>query len=245
MSGEINQEIKNEYEKIKDKISYEDFLKKMEERKLDYEDVSFMSELDIARTIIGEFINEENKPLSEANESYKISELEAGRDNISVTGRVMHISNVKKFTSRKGREGKLANMIIADDTCEIRVVMWTENIKFLKQILEGDVIKINNSEVKQGFREDELHMKMDSTLQKLAEEDFATFPKYDHRVTNISDIRGDMQVNVVARIVRIPKTRTFQKNGKEGKVASLEIQDKTGKIQYTLWNRDTESHRRP
>ena len=43
MSGEINQEIKNEYEKIKDKISYEDFMKKMEERKHDYEDVSFMS----------------------------------------------------------------------------------------------------------------------------------------------------------------------------------------------------------
>ena len=97
MSGEINQEIKNEYEKIKDKISYEDFLTKMEERKLDYEDVSFMSELDIARTIVGEYINEENKPLSEANQAHKISELETGRDNISVTGRVMHISNVKKF----------------------------------------------------------------------------------------------------------------------------------------------------
>ena len=49
-----------------------------------------------------------------------------------------------------------------------------------------------------------------------------------------------MQVNVVARIVRIPRIRTFDKNGKEGKVLSLEIQDKTGKIQYTLWNRDTD-----
>ena len=75
MSGEINQEIKNEYEKIKDKISYEDFLKKMEERKHDYEDVSFMSELDIARTIVGEYINEENKPLSEANEAHKITRI--------------------------------------------------------------------------------------------------------------------------------------------------------------------------
>ncbi len=240
MSGEINQEIKNEYEKIKDKISYEDFMKKMEERKHDYEDVSFMSELDIARTIVGEYINEENKPLSEANEAHKITELETGRDNISVTGRVMHISNVKKFTSKKGREGKLANMIIADDTGEIRVVLWTENIKFLKKILEGDVIKINNAEVKQGFREDELHMKLDSTIQKLEEEDFQAFPKYDDKITNIIDVKGDMQVNVVARIVRIPKTRTFNKNGKEGKVLSMEIQDKTGKIQYTLWNRDTD-----
>jgi len=240
MSGEINQEIKNEYEKIKDKISYEDFLTKMEERKLDYEDVSFMSEVDIARTIVGEYINEENKPLSEANEAHKISELETGKDNISVTGRVMHISNVKKFTSKKGREGKLANMIISDDTGEIRVVLWTENIKFLKKILEGDVIKINNAEVKQGFREDELHMKLDSTLQKLEEEDFQTFPKYDDKITNIEDVKGDMQVNVVARIVRIPRIRTFNKNGKEGKVLSLEIQDKTSKIQFTLWNRDTD-----
>jgi replication factor A1 len=240
MSGEINQEIKNEYEKIKDKISYKDFMKKMEERKHDYEDVSFMSELDIARTIVGEYINEENKPLSEANEAHKITELETGRDNISVTGRVMHISNVKKFTSKKGREGKLANMIIADDTGEIRVVLWTENIKFLKKILEGDVIKINNAEVKQGFREDELHMKLDSTIQKLEEEDFQAFPKYDDKITNIVDVKEDMQVNVVARIVRIPKTRTFNKNGKEGKVLSMEIQDKTGKIQYTLWNRDTD-----
>ncbi|WP_048191937.1 OB-fold nucleic acid binding domain-containing protein [Methanobacterium sp. SMA-27] len=237
MSGE---EIKSEYEKIKDKISYDDFLKRMEERKHDYEDVSFMSELDIARTIVGEYINEANKPLSEANEAHKISELETGRDNISITGRVMHISHVKKFTSKKGREGKLANMILSDDTGEIRVVLWTENIKFLKKISEGDVIKINNAEVKQGFREDELHMKLDSTIQKLDEKDFETFPKYDDKITNIEDIKGDMQVNVVARILRIPKIRTFNKKGKEGKVLSLEIQDKTGKIQFTLWNRDTD-----
>jgi len=239
MSHEISQEIKSEYEKIKDKISYDDFLKKMEERKHDYEDVSFMSELDIARTIIGEYINEENKPLSEANEAHKITELETGSDNISVTGRVMHISNVKKFTSKKGREGKLANMIISDDTGEIRVVLWTENIKFLKKVNEGDIIKINNAEVKQGFREDELHMKLDSNIQKLDSEEYESFPKYDDKVTDIKDIQGESQVNIIARIVRIPRIRTFDKNGKEGKVLSMEIQDKTGKIQFTLWNNDT------
>ncbi|MDD3985635.1 MAG: OB-fold nucleic acid binding domain-containing protein, partial [Methanobacterium sp.] len=99
---------------------------------------------------------------------------------------------------------------------------------------------INNAEVKQGFREDEVHMKLDSTIQKLDEKDFETFPKYDDKITNIEDIKGDMQVNVVARILRIPNIRIFNKNGKEGKVLSLEIQDKTGKIQYTLWNKDTD-----
>lgn len=33
MSGEIKEEIKREYERIKDKLPYEDFLEKMDERK--------------------------------------------------------------------------------------------------------------------------------------------------------------------------------------------------------------------
>jgi replication factor A1 len=242
MTGEIKEEIKKEYERIKDKIPYEDFLKKMEERKHDYEDVSFMSDLDIARTITGEYINEENTPLSEKNEQKKISELVSGQDNISVIGRIMHISNVKKFTSRKGKNGKLANIILADETGEIRVVLWTNNIRSLKDVEEGDIVKVNGVEVKQGFREDELQMNMDSTIKKLPEDSediFKAFPKYDDSITQIKDIKGDMMVNVIAGIIRIPRIRTFDKNGKDGKVASLEIQDETGTIQYTLWNKDT------
>ena len=72
----------------------------------------------------------------------------------------MSISNVKKFTSKKGREGKLANLILADDTGRIRVVFWTENIKLLDKIKEGDVVKIKDVEVKQGFRDDEAHLNM-------------------------------------------------------------------------------------
>ena len=97
MSGEVNDELLKEYERIKDKISYDDFLKRMEERKKEYEDVSFMSDLDIARTITGEYIDEENKALSEDNEPQKISKLISGHDNVCVIGRIMHISNVKKF----------------------------------------------------------------------------------------------------------------------------------------------------
>ncbi len=50
---EINQEIRDEYEKIKDKISYDEFLEKMKTQMKDYEDVSFMGELDVARLIVG------------------------------------------------------------------------------------------------------------------------------------------------------------------------------------------------
>ena len=107
---EMNEDIMKEYEKIKDKISYEDFLKEMESRMKDYEEVSFMGELDVARVIVGEHIDEENQPLSEDNPTVKISQLKAGNHNINLIGRVMRISNVKKFINQKGRCGKLANL---------------------------------------------------------------------------------------------------------------------------------------
>ncbi|OPY25037.1 MAG: Replication factor A [Methanobacterium sp. PtaU1.Bin242] len=237
---EMNEEIKSEYEKIKDKISYEDFLKEMKTRMKDYEDVSFMGELDVARVIVGEYVDEENKPLSENNPVTEISDLKTGNHNISLIGRVMHISNVKKFTTRKGRDGKLANLVLADETGEIRVVMWTENIKHLKKFQEGNVIKLNNLEIKQGFRNDEAHLNMNSTIQKLPEDEFTNLPTYEEKITNIADIKEDMEVNVIARIIRIPRIRTFDKNGKEGKFVSMEIQDKSGKINFNLWNRDTD-----
>lgn len=237
---EIKDEIKQEYEKIKDKISYEDFIKEMNTRMQDYEEVSFMGELDVARVIVGEFVDEENKPLSEDTTLLKISGLKTGNHNISLIGRVKRISNVKKFVNRKGREGKLANLLLADETGEIRVVMWTENIKYLKKINEGDAIKINGVEIKQGYRSDEAHLNMNSTIEKVPEEEYPDLPPYEEKITDIKDIKEDMEVNIIARVTRIPRIRTFDRNGKEGKFLPLEIQDNSGKTTLTLWNKDTE-----
>lgn len=238
---EINEEIKQEYEKIKDKISYEEFIKEMETRMQDYEEVSFMGELDVARVIVGEYVDEENKKLSEDIPLLKISELKSGNHNISLIGRVKRISNVKKFVNRKGKEGKLANMLLADDTGEIRVVMWTENIKYLKKIKEGDAVKINGVEIKPGFRSDEAHLNMNSTIEKISEEECPDLPPYEEKITDIKDIKEDMEVNIIARVTRIPRVRTFERNGKEGKFLPLEIQDESGKTTLTIWNKDTET----
>ena len=79
----MNKEIMEEYAKIEDRISKEDFLAKMEAMKKDYEDVSFMNDLDIARMIVGTFIDEKNEPISDKEEYAmdKISKLESGAQN--------------------------------------------------------------------------------------------------------------------------------------------------------------------
>lgn len=233
-------DIKSEYQRISDKISYDDFLKRIEEMKKDYEDVSFMDELDIARMIVGEYIDEENVPLAKDNELRKISGLETGLHDISIVGRVMRISNVKAFTTKKGKEGKVANLMIADDTGEIRVVLWTDNIKLLKKVSEGDIVKINNVEIKDGYRSDEAHLQNRSTIEKLTDEDAENFPEYEEKITPIADIKGEMQVNVVARVVRISRIRTYNSNGRDGKFITIDLKDNSGPISLTLWNKDVE-----
>ncbi|WP_321422940.1 OB-fold nucleic acid binding domain-containing protein [uncultured Methanobacterium sp.] len=236
---EMSQEIKDEYEKIKDKISYEDFLKKMEEYKKENADVSFIDDISIAHMVVGDYITEKNEPTEEIKDFWKIEELETGKQHINLLGRVMSISNVKKFTSKRGKEGKLANLIIADDTGRIRVVFWTENIKLLDKFQEGDVVQINDVEIKQGFRDDEAHLNIQSTLEKLNSTDYPNLPPYNDKITPLNDIKGDMEVNVIARVIRIPRVRSFDRNGRDGKVASLELQDDSGSMQFTLWNKDT------
>ena len=238
----MDKEILEEYNRIKDRISEKDFLEKMESMKKDYDDVGFMNDLDIARMIVGTFINEKNEPISDKKEHAmdKISKLESGAQNLSVIGRVMGISNPKNFKSRKGKAGKLCNMKLTDDTGEIRVVLWTENIKLLKKVNEGDIIQINKVEVKDGYRDKEIHLQPRSTIEKLDSGDYPDFPEYLEVITPINEISPEGEVNIIARIRRVPSVRTYQRNGKEGQVASLELQDGTGKISYTLWNRDVD-----
>lgn len=49
-----------------------------------------------------------------------------------------------------------------------------------------------------------------------------------------------MQVNIVARIVRISRIRTFNSNGREGKFITLDLKDNSGSISFTLWNKDVD-----
>ncbi|MDR2873299.1 MAG: replication protein A [Methanobrevibacter sp.] len=237
-------ELRKEYNRIKDKLSEDEFLEKLESMKKEYENVSFMNDNDIAKMIVGTFIDEKSETISNKDEHTmdKISKLESGIQDVNVIGRLMAISTPKKFTTRNGKSGKLANLILEDDTDKIRVVLWTENIKLLKNINEGDIVEITKADVKDGYNSAlELHLQPRSSINKLEDsDDYKNFPKYEEIITPISDLVPEEKNNVVARIIRITSTRTFDKNGKTGKVRSFELKDKTGEVNYTLWNNDVD-----
>ena len=237
----MTEDLLEKYEKVKDKITQEEFLARMEEFKKQESANPFMNDSGFADMVVGELIDEEVEVVSEKPEFAvnTISELEKGRKEATIEGRVISISNKRSFKTRKGGKGEVCNVELQDNTGTMRTVFWTQNMPLLKKFNEGDIIQIKGVDIKDGYSGLEANLRPRSSVIKL-EENPSKFPVYKEEITDIADIQPDTKVNIIARIVRIPTVRSYEKNGKEGKVASIDLQDASGKITYTLWNKNVE-----
>ena len=89
-------------------------------------------------------------------EVLKIDDLSSGMKRVNIIGKVINISPVRTFM-RKGKEGKVVNLTIADDTSNIRTVLWDLNHISLIEKKEVDLDKV--VEISNGaMRDDELHL---------------------------------------------------------------------------------------
>jgi replication factor A1 len=97
--------------------------------------------------------------------TYKISEIEPNLQNVDLSGRVVRILPVKEFVSGD-RTGKLASLILADDTGFSRAVLWGEKADLIRGINQGDIVLIKNGYTKQSMSgESEVHLSQRGSLQ--------------------------------------------------------------------------------
>jgi len=102
------------------------------------------------------------------NEKLKIDELLPGMRKVNVVGKVFDLSPVRTFTTKKGEEGKVANMLIADDTSNVKVVLWDTN--HIGLIENGEIVIDKVVEIANGsMRDNEIHLGSFSEL-KLSQE---------------------------------------------------------------------------
>ncbi len=90
-------------------------------------------------------------------EKLKINELLPGMRKVNVVGKVINLFPVRTFTTKKGDEGKVVNFILADDTSNVKVVLWdTNHISLIEsgQIKDGSVVEIANG----SMRDNEIHL---------------------------------------------------------------------------------------
>jgi ssDNA-binding replication factor A large subunit len=84
---------------------------------------------------------------------------------VNTSGKILSVSPVRTFTTKKGDAGKVVNLFVADDTSNIKVVLWdTNHISLIEagKLGEGHVVEIVNA----SMRDNELHLGSFSELKK-------------------------------------------------------------------------------
>ncbi len=141
------------------------------------------------------------------DEKLKIGNLIPGMKKVNTVGKIINLFPVRTFT-RNGKEGKVANMVIADDTSNIRVVLWDAN--HISLIEEGKVVQDNSVEILNAtMRDNELHLGSFSDF-KLSTEVFEVVNTQKIlKEKNISDFKISDNVNTRAFVVQSFEPRFF------------------------------------
>ena len=100
-------------------------------------------------------------------ERMKISELVHGMKRVNVIGKILDISPIREF-NKNGREGRVCNLLIADESSNTRAVLWDEHHILLVEkgkLIKQDIVEISNANIRNG----ELHLGSFSDIKKSKE----------------------------------------------------------------------------
>lgn len=142
------------------------------------------------------------------NETLKIEELLPGMRKVNVVGKVMNIFPVRGFKTKTGDPGKVLNLFLADETSNIKVVLWDTNTISLfetSQIGEGNVIEIYNA----SMRDNELHLGSFSEIKISSKEIGEVKAGKVFREKKIAELKVSDSVRTRAFIVQTFEPRFF------------------------------------
>lgn len=138
----------------------------------------------------------------------KINELMSGMRRANFVGKIIRIFPVRTFT-RDGQENKVANLVVADDTSNVKVVLWdTNHISLIEknEISENSVVEISNGSV----RGNEVHLGSFSELKSSSEEFAEVKTEIVVKEKSIVDFNVSDNVSVRAFIVQSFEPRFFE-----------------------------------
>ena len=237
MSEEL-QAIEQIHEKVKDKVSLEDFKARIDDKVREH--YGLLSEVGAAKLLAREMGATFEAP---PQISFRIKNLVPGMQSVDVAGRVVSIYGVRSF-NRETYSGKVSNILVMDETGSVRVVLWGEKAEPVERaaIKRGDVVQIRSGYTRTGLSgEVEVHVgRRGRILVNPAISE--PMPELQETKVKIKDIQVGMRdVTVEGVVSAISNVRTFNRaDGAGGKVATLFLRDETGETRVSLWNEKTE-----
>lgn len=182
-----------------------------------------------------------------------IEELVPNQSRANIKGKIAGIFPPKEFSRKDGTLGKVASLILVDETGECRVTFWDERTAELESFEVGQIVEIQNAAAREGFRNDvDLTVNRSSLVTLIEDEKLsqveikaraATQPGAEAVKKSIAEIEGDERsLKVVGKVTQKYDVRVFsRKDGSEGQVASLQMADETGSIRASFWDEQVDA----
>lgn len=175
-----------------------------------------------------------------------IKDLVSGLNDVTVTGRVVHVSPIQSFTRPNGELGTVRRILIADKSGTLKVVLWNEEgkLKGGKEIIPGEIVRFSHGYVREGLDgKQELNIGLRGIVE-ISPSDLIgdRYPPLRYFMKKISEITGEnRRVDVLGVVQRLSSvTRFIRQDGLEGKVRSLWLRDTSGEMRVVFWDEKVE-----
>lgn len=158
--------------------------------------------------------NELGVKLFDIGEKLQIKNILSGMRNVDIVGKIIQKYELREYKTEKS-SGKVANMLVGDETGVVRVVLWQKQTDLFGQLKEGDIVKIRGAYVRDNNNRKELHL---SEASKLIINPPGVEVSVKEKVgpgqgvrKNIADIKeDDTNVEILATVVQVFDLNFFE-----------------------------------
>jgi ssDNA-binding replication factor A large subunit len=141
-------------------------------------------------------------------ERMKIAELVQGMKRANVLGKVVEIAPVREY-NKNGRSGKVGRFTLADESSNVKVVLWdTNHINLIEsnKLVLGSVIEISNANVRNG----ELHLNSFSDIKQSKQEMENVVTKKMFVTSKLGDVKPGESLKTRAFVVQVFDPHYFE-----------------------------------
>ncbi|KXB03881.1 hypothetical protein AKJ45_00030 [candidate division MSBL1 archaeon SCGC-AAA261F19] len=181
---------------------------------------------------------EDLPPLPESE--VKIADLDPELEDVDLIARVIAVTEPRTFERSDGSTGKVASLILADETGQTRASLWNDKADLSHKISQGDAIKIENAYAREGWgNTPEVHVgRRGRIILSPPKSETSRLPEFEKRLLKIDEVEPDMPVlDLAARVRRVFQPQEFERDdGTSGRVMNAILADETGTIRASFWD---------
>ena len=143
----------------------------------------------------------------------QIKNIVKGLRDVEAVARVAQVYDVREFFTAD-RAGKVASMIVGDETGTVKVVMWGSQAEQAPRIKPNDIVKVIGAYVKDNNGKTELHLNDRSQLFINPKNETVAEIKFETKTANRKSIKdlaeNDSEVELLGTLVQMFELRFFE-----------------------------------